>query len=141
MVIIGIAIAGVSISLDVLRGRDTQLALERLRWVLEATAERARLRGTPLAFEQVADGYRFSQLYPDGRWLPFEAPPVFTEKTLPAELSWGELRASGQRAQRIVFGTRAPHFTLAVHTPQGLARYQGTPTGRVRMAAPGQPAP
>lgn len=135
--IVGIVLAGVSIGFERFAGRNTQLALERLRWVLEASAERAQIRGQPIAFELLSDGYRFSTLNTDGKWIAFEEAPLFVEKILPEPLLWGGLRLdksdANPPARRIVFGTRTPRFELLVQTADGLARLQGIPTGAVTL--------
>lgn len=133
LIIVGIVISGVSLSLDVMRRRDTDLALERLRWVLEATAERASTHGRPIAIELISDGYRFSVLDTDGRWSAYEAPPLFAEKRLPDTLRWGPLYTSTGARDRLVFGTRAPSFQLYVRTPDGAVRYTGRATGAVKL--------
>ncbi|MFN3985099.1 MAG: prepilin-type N-terminal cleavage/methylation domain-containing protein [Rhodocyclaceae bacterium] len=137
LTILGLAISGVSLSLEALRGRDTDLALERLRWVLEASAERARIRGQAIAFDPLPDGYRFSILDTDGRWIAFEEGPIFVEKVLPDGLAWSDLRVEGQRASRIVFASRAPRFELQVRTRDGVARLAGRTTGVVDLRRPG----
>lgn len=131
--IVGLVIAGVSWSLEALRHRDEDLALERLRHVLEATAERAQIRGQPIALELLPDGYRFSVLDTDGRWIAWEAPPVFAERRLPESFRWGPLQAGPSVERRIVFGSRAPRFELTVHTPKGLMQYSGRSTGAVTL--------
>jgi general secretion pathway protein H len=133
LTIVGIVISGVSLSLNVMRGRDTDLALERLRWVLEATAERATIHGQPIAIELISDGYRFSVLDTDGRWTAYEAPPLFTEKRLPDTLRWGLLHTASGARDRLVFGSRAPAFQLYVRTPDGTVRYTGRATGAVTL--------
>jgi prepilin-type N-terminal cleavage/methylation domain-containing protein len=100
LVIMGVMATGISIGLDSLRGRDADQALKRLRLVLEATADRAIVRGRPIAIEFLPDGYRFSALDPDDNWRPLNDPPVFTERTLPGGLSWAGLRLDGQQALR-----------------------------------------
>lgn len=133
LAIIGVVASGVSIGVDALRGRDVGLALERLQWVLEASAERARTRGQPIAFELLEDGYRFSVLDPDGRWYSLDEPPVFSERVLPDTMRWGALRTDSGNADRIVFGNRAPRFELTVHTPVGFARLSGGISGAVKL--------
>lgn len=133
LTIVGIVISGVSLSLEVMRRRDSDLALERLRWVLEATAERASIHGQPIAIDLIPDGYRFSVLEADGRWSAYEAPPVFTEKRLPDTLRWGPLYTASGARDRLVFGSRAPAFQLFVRTPDGTARYTGRATGAVTL--------
>ena len=45
LVIMGVVATGISVGLDSLRGRDVDQALRRLRLVLEASADRALVRG------------------------------------------------------------------------------------------------
>lgn len=133
MTILGLAISGVSLSLETLRSRDTDLASERVRWVLEATAERARIRGQAIAFETLADGYRFSIRDVDGRWIAFEEAPLFVERILPDALRWASLRVDGVEDDRIVFASRAPRFELRLQSPDAIFRLHGRPTGAVSL--------
>lgn len=130
LIVVGIAVSGASLGLDALRARDTTLAAERLRFVLEATAERAQIRGQPHALELLSDGYRFSALDVDGRWAVLDEPPVFAEKLLPQGMHW-ELRIDGRRADRIVFGHRTPRFEIRLTTPDALFALTGSETGAV----------
>ena len=145
LVIMGIMATGLSVGLDSLRGRDADQALKRLRLVLEASADRASVRGRPIAIEFLPDGYRFSALDPDDNWRPLIDPPVFTERTLPAGLAWAGLRLDGQAeasaAPRLQFGTQPPEYELRVATPGGNARFTGKASGEVILSLPGQGAP
>ena len=76
LVIMGVMATGITIGLDSLRGRDAEQALKRLRLVLEASADRAVVRGRPIAIEFLPDGYRFSALDADDNWRPLIDPPV-----------------------------------------------------------------
>lgn len=139
MTILGLAISGVSLSLETLRNRDTDLASERVRWVLEAAAERARIRGQAIAFETLADGYRFSIRDVDGRWIAFDEAPLFVERVLPENLRWMSLKVEGVETDRIVFASRAPRFELRMQSGDSDIRLDGRPTGAVsleRVAAP-----
>lgn len=139
MTILGLAISGVSLSLETLRNRDTDLASERVRWVLEAAAERARIRGQAIAFETLADGYRFSIRDVDGRWIAFDEAPLFVERVLPESLRWTSLKVEGVEADRIVFASRTPRFELRMHSGDAGIRLNGRPTGAVsleRLALP-----
>ncbi len=143
LVIMGVMATSLSIGLDSLRGRDADQALKRLRLVLEATADRAVVRGRPIALELLSDGYRFSALDPDDNWRPLNDPPVFTEKALPAGLAWGGLRLGGSSetgATRLQFGVEAPEYELRVTTPGGEARLTGKATGEVQLQMPGRTA-
>lgn len=139
MTILGLAISGVSLSLETLRNRDTDLASERVRWVLEAAAERARIRGQAIAFETLADGYRFSIRDVDGRWIAFDEAPLFVERVLPENLRWTSLKVEGVETDRIVFASRAPRFELHMQSGDAGIRMNGRPTGAVsleRVAVP-----
>ncbi len=140
LVIMGLMATGISVGLDSLRGRDTDQALKRLRLVLEATADRAAVRGRPIAIEFLPDGYRFSALDPDDNWRPLIDPPVFTDRPLPAGVAWLGLRIDGQpnaATPRLQFGTQAPEYELRVATPGGEARLTGKANGTVQLAMPG----
>ena len=141
LVIMGVMATGISLGIDSLRGRDTDRALKRLRLVLEATADRAMVRGRPMAIQFLPDGYRFEALDPDDNWRPLIDPPVFTERTLPGELGWAGLRLDGQpdaTSLRLQFGSQAPEYELRVSTPAGEARFTGKANGDVTLAMPGR---
>ena len=55
MLIVGIIAGGASIGIDAARANDTELAAEHLRRALEAAAERAEVRGRPLAVDFLGD--------------------------------------------------------------------------------------
>ncbi len=142
LVIMGVMATGISIGLDSLRGRDADQALKRLRLVLEASADRAIVRGRPIAIEFLPDGYRFSALDPDDNWRPLIDPPVFNERALPGGLGWAGLRLDGQpdaSVPRLQFGTQAPEYELRVATPNGEARFTGKANGEVILDMPGAP--
>lgn len=144
LVIMGVMATGISLGIDSLRGRDADQALKRLRLVLEASADRASVRGRPIAIELLPDGYRFAALDADDNWRPLIDPPVFTERTLPAGLAWAGLRLDGQpdtASRRLQFGTQAPEYELRVATPGGNARFTGKANGEVILSLPGQGAP
>jgi general secretion pathway protein H len=141
LVIMGLVATGITVGLDSLRGRDAEQALKRLRLVLEASADRASVRGRPIAVEFLPDGYRFSALDPDDNWRPLIDPPVFAERTLPAGLAWAGLRLDGQgeaTSPRLQFGSQAPEYELRVATPVGEARLTGRASGEVILELPGR---
>lgn len=145
MLIVAVAIAGVSVSLDALAGRETGREIERLQRVLEASAERAEIRGQPLAIEFLADGYRFFAYAPDDGWQLLHDPPVFAERLLPEGIAWHSLSVDARRIAlpgRLVFGTRAPRFLLELRTGDTRHVYRGNETGRiVHESLPGPGAP
>lgn len=143
LVIMGVMATGISLGIDSLRGRDADQALRRLRLVLEASADRASVRGRPIAIELLPDGYRFAALDADDNWRPLIDPPVFTERTLPAGLAWAGLRLEGQpdgASRRLQFGTQAPEYELRVTTPGGEARFTGRANGEVLLSLAGAAA-
>lgn len=133
MVILGVVASGLSLSFQAVRAQDTHRELDRLRLVLEASAERARVQGQALAFELISDGYRFSRLDTDDRWLPFEDPPVFTARVLPEGMRWGSLRNDSGTTQRLVFAQRSPRFELEILVGQQRARLRGSVTGAITL--------
>lgn len=136
LVIMGLVATGIGVALDAVQGREASRAVERLRLVLEATAERASVRGQPIAVEFIADGYRFSAFDTDGNWRPLIDPPVFAEKLLPDDVVRGRLIVEGEEQSstpRLVFGTTPPEFTLELETPAGRRILSGRPTGAVSV--------
>ncbi|TDN56276.1 general secretion pathway protein H [Azoarcus indigens] len=143
MLIVGILAGGAGLAIEGVRANDEADALKRLQLVLEATAERAEIRGRPLALDLLTDGYRFAELGTDGRWRALEEAPLFTSRRLPAQLQWQALRSEGRlqpanAGRRLVFGSRAPQFELSLRGSKGLVVLAGDPSGRVRQL--GSPA-
>lgn len=139
LLIVGIAAGGISLSVDGVRSGDRQRALARIEHVLAATAERAEIRGQPLAIELLADGYRFLALDTDGDWRPWSDPPLFAEYRLPPGLQWQALQVDGRARslERIEFGSRAPRFELAVADADGgLTRFRGDDSGLIQRLPP-----
>lgn len=139
LLVVGILSTSFTLGLDALRGREVDQSLARLRLVLEACAERAQVRGRPIALEFLADGYRFYNFSTDGRWRLFSDPPVFVERQLPEELRWGKLWVNGREQSdgRLVFGSQPARFELVVQGPGGPVRFIGSETGEVRRIGPG----
>ncbi|MCB1957370.1 MAG: prepilin-type N-terminal cleavage/methylation domain-containing protein [Rhodocyclaceae bacterium] len=142
LVIVGLVATGISVSLAALQGREAERAVERLRLVLEASAERAAVRGQPIAVEFFADGYRFSAFETDGSWRALVDPPVFVERILPEDVVRGALTVEGRDLSaepRLVFASAAPEFRLVLDTPAGPVRLVGRATGEVvrERAIPG----
>jgi general secretion pathway protein H len=136
LVIMGVVATGISVGLDSLRGRDVDQALRRLRLVLEASADRALVRGRPIAIEFLPDGYRFAALDADDNWRPLIDPPVFSDRPLPAGMGWLGLRLDQQPegpALRLQFGNPSPEYTLRVATPNGEAILRGLANGQVEL--------
>ncbi len=140
LLIIGLMVSGVSLTVDHLHARDTERAVDRLRWSLEASAERARIQGLHIALERLADGYRFSVLHTDGRWIALEDPPVFTEQRFPDTLRWNTLAVEQQPSDRIVFNHRAPRYEIVLAHAGQPVRLAGQRSGAViRVGDPPTP--
>ena len=113
--------------------RSSDEEIERLRLVLEAVADQAQIRGTPLAVELLPQGYRCSVFDLRGNWTPIRNEPLFAQQELPAEIVWQELKIDDRKSpMTLVFGSEMPVFDLQISTPLGLVRLVGTPTGAVK---------
>lgn len=148
LAIVGIVSGGASLAIDGFRTNDVDMASERLRRTLEACADRAAVRGRPIAIEFSEDAYRFVRLDADGRWRTLEEAPLFVSRRLPDQMQIVSLRRhlqgpqqQAQRDLRIEFGTRAPAFELTMHTRKNTIRLRGDPNGRVSRIDDGAAAP
>lgn len=138
MVIVGVMSTVLTLTIGSFSERSDERELQRLRLVLEACAERASVRGQPIRVEFFTGGYRFSVLDLEDKWQPLFDPPLFTERLLPAELTWAGLTVFGQHnPSRLVFGSRPPDFALRVGTANGEARLLGKTNGEVFLEIPG----
>lgn len=139
MVVLSILAAlatGITLSLDRVQERDSRRALETLRLGLEVAAERAWIRGQPVALERLDDGYRFLALDAGGQWAPVRDARVLGAHRLPADLQWQALEVEGRQlaaAQPLVFGAAAPSFRLTLSAPQGDRHLLGSPAGKVML--------
>ncbi|MDO9600443.1 MAG: GspH/FimT family pseudopilin [Azoarcus sp.] len=139
MVVLSILTAlatGISLSLDRVHARDSGRALETLRLGLEVAAERAWIRGQPVALERLDGGYRFLALGAGGQWAPVRDARVLGEHRLPLEVQWQAMEVEGRRldvAQALVFAATAPSFRLTLSTPQGERHLLGTGAGKVML--------
>jgi type II secretion system protein H len=128
-----IAVLATTFTLNIDSRRSPDEELERLRRVLEAVAERAQIRGTPMSVEFVAKAYRISSFDTRGNWTPMRGETLFAEHEVP-DLAWAELTIDGQPAPpKLVFGSVMPDFVLRVATPASEVRLYSQPTGAVRL--------
>lgn len=131
LTIIAVVAATFTLNIDSRRGPDEEI--ERLRRILEAVAERAQIRGTPMMVEFVAKAYRVSSFDTRGNWTPVRGETPFAEHEVP-DLAWAGLTIDGQAAPpRLVFGSVMPDFVLRVATPASEVRLYGQPTGAVQL--------
>lgn len=140
LVIMGVMATVVSIGVGSLSERADERALERLSRAIEAGAERAMVRGRPLAVEFGAGSCRFLVMNIDGSWQALSEPPLFTEWHLPSGWAWGSLQQDGQlpgKVPRLLFTHEPAEFRLRIGTPQGEAVLLGNSAGNVRIVMPG----
>jgi type II secretion system protein H len=131
--IIAVVATTFTLNIDNRRGPDEEL--ERLRRVLEAVAERAQIRGTPMSVEFVGKAYRIGSLDTRGNWTPVRGEALFANHEAP-DLTWAGLTVNGQAAPaKLVFGSVMPDFVLRVATPSSEVRFYGQPTGAVQLRA------
>jgi general secretion pathway protein H len=130
--IIALTTTFLTLNIGAAERRDDQ-ALERLRIALEASADQAAVRGTPVLVEFLPRGYRFSRLDIRGNWVPIEEDPVLSPQDLPVDIVWRSFEVDGQTSVlQLVLGTEMPAFELRIGTPAGETRLAGLPTGSVR---------
>jgi general secretion pathway protein H len=131
-----IAVVATTFTLNIDGRRSSDDEIERLRRVLEAVAERAEIRGTPMAVDFIAQGYRISTFDTQGNWTPVRGDPLFAEQSVP-DLAWSGLTVDGQAAAppRLVFGSEMPDFVLRIATRSSEVRLSSLPTGTVRLVA------
>jgi general secretion pathway protein H len=98
LVIMGVMATVVSIGVGSLNERSDERSLQRLSRAIEAAAERAMVRGRPLAVEFGAGGCRFLVMNIDGSWQAMSEPPLFAEWHLPSGWTWASLRHEGAPA-------------------------------------------
>lgn len=133
VVLIVLTVIASMLTLNTAARHSTDEEIERLRLVLEAVADQAQIRGTPLAVELLPQGYRCSAFDLRGNWTPIRNEPLFAQQELPAEIVWQELRIDDRKSPlTLVFGSEMPVFDLQISTPTGLVRLVGTPTGAVQ---------
>lgn len=134
LLIVGVLAGSVSLGIEAARAGDAERAIARLQHGLEAAAERAEVRGRPLAVDFFGDGYRYSELGADGRWHPLEESPLLVAGELPPPLRTLRLaRPQGaDEHMRLVFGSRPPAFVLALANGSEGVLLEGDPSGRVR---------
>lgn len=136
LLLIGLTSSMVVGVMDSRRNDDTEI--DRLTLALESAAERARVRGTPIRFERLPQGYRFSYFDTAGNWLPVVGDPLLAERALPTGVILGRLSRDGQALTGdLVFGSDVQIYTLDVLSPTGPMQLAGQATGIVRKVLPG----
>jgi general secretion pathway protein H len=142
MVIIGIALAMVSVNL----GRDDRRILrddaERLAALLEHAEEEALVSGTTLAWSPSAGGYRFWRYDEDRKWVPVSGDEIFRERALEQGVSIAELRINQALAKpqdKVLFVPGGVNLTFEATLALGSARVvvSGDALGRVSVKVGG----
>jgi general secretion pathway protein H len=132
VVLVVMSVIASLLTLNVSASHTADDEVERLRLVLEAVAERAQIRGTPLAVELLPQGYRCSAFDLRGNWTPIRNEPLFAQQDLSEALQWHELRIDGRVSPlTVVFSSEMPVFDLEIATATGNLHLVSTPTGSV----------
>lgn len=118
-------------------GRSSGMEVDRLVLVLETAAERARVRGTPLRFEALQHGYRFSRLDTAGNWQLVTDDPLFVEHALPTDVTLGKLKRDEQEVEEgLVFGSDVVLYSLDGVAPDGRFSLVGQASGALKRLTP-----
>ena len=134
LAIIALTTTFITLGLNSARRDDNEI--ERLRLVLEAAMEQAQVQGTPLRFELLPQGYRFSRFDAFGNWKAVAGDALLNEQTLSPSLAWRGLEVDGQAIPPLlVLGASAPSFVLHIGTPSGNVELKSLPTGAVHREA------
>ena len=133
VVLVVVSVIASMLTLSVSTKHSADEEIERLRLVLEAVAEHAQIRGSPLAVEFLPQGYRCSAFDLRGNWTPIRNEPLFSQQDLSEAVVWLELRIDDRVSPlTVVFGSEMPVFDLAIKTPAGTVHLVSTPTGSVQ---------
>lgn len=115
--------------------------IERLALAVETAAERARVRGTPIRFESMRNGYRFSRLDTAGNWQVVKDDPLFAERALPTDVTLSRVTRDGQEvANGLVFGSDVALYTIEIFSPAGPVTLAGQASGSVKRISAASPA-
>lgn len=135
MLLIGLTSLFVNVVVDA--RNDPGRELDRLILALQAAADRAMIRGMPVRFELVPQGYRFSQLDVSGSWVPVADDPLLAEHGLPTTLTVRRLTQDGQdTGGKLVFGSDIVLFSVDLELPSGPLSLVAQPSGSVTRLEP-----
>jgi general secretion pathway protein H len=137
-VLVTLAVIGLGLGLITLTlGHDSAAQLrtesDRLRSAIEHASAVAQWRRTDLAFEAVADGYRFLHPLADGRW-EVETDELLSPHVLPSESRITAIGPAGgvvTPAFRLRASGRNDPFTLVLEAPAGRWLIDADPLNRV----------
>jgi hypothetical protein len=115
--------------------------IERVALAVETAAERARVRGTPIRFEAMRNGYRFSRLDTAGNWQTVKDDPLFAERALPTDVTLGRVTRDGQEvANGLVFGSDVMLYTIEILSSTGVVTLAGQASGSLKKITVASPA-
>ena len=135
MLLIGLTSMFVNVVVDA--RNDPGREVDRLALALQTAADRAMIRGTPVRFELIPQGYRFSYLDVSGNWVVITDDPLLAEHGLPPNMSVRRMTQEGQDAgDSLTFGSDIALYRLDIELPSGPLSLISQPTGAVRKSAP-----
>jgi type II secretion system protein H len=139
LLLIGVTTTFLTVVVEARQRPDAEI--DRLALALETAAERARVRGTPIRFELIRQGYRFSRLDTSGNWLPVVDDPLLAERSVPVEMAWRRLTRDGQdTAGGLTFGSDIALYTIEMELPSGRVFLVAQPSGTLRKIVAARPA-
>lgn len=136
LVVLGVFAGLTTLGIDAVLGRDAEREVERLRKVLELSADRATIRGTPLAIDLLPHGYRFSAQQTNREWSLLFTPRELAERAWAGGLQPVSLEIDGQKMTppwRIVFGSESPEYRLRLASEGKRYLLRGDITGIVTL--------
>ena len=111
--------------------------IDRLALVLDQAGERARVRGTPLRFEVMPHGYRFTALDTSGVWQVVTGDAALAERSLPVDMSLERVRRDGKEIHDgLVFGSDVVLFSIDGRSSSGPFSVSGQASGSVVREQP-----
>jgi type II secretion system protein H len=135
LVLMGLTTAVVTGSIRSWQNDDNEI--DRLALVLDAAAERARVRGTPIRFEPLPHGYRFSRIDTAGNWQTITDDPMFVERALPTDVTLQRLlRDDREVKDGLVFGSEVVLFSIEIVARNGITRLSGQVSGALKKISP-----
>ena len=137
LVVLGVFAGLTTLGIDAVLGRDAEREVERLRKVLELSADRASIRGTPLAIDLLPHGYRFSAQQTNREWSLLFTPRELAERAWVGGLQPISLEVDGQKMEppwRIIFGSESPEYRLRLAAEGKRYLLSGGITGLVSLS-------
>jgi type II secretion system protein H len=132
IVLLLIGLTSTFVNLVVDARSDPGREVDRLILALRAASDRAMIRGTPIRFELIPQGYRFSRLDVSGNWVAITDDPLLAEHGLPAKMSLRRLLQDGQdTGGMLTFGSDVVLYRVELELPSGPLSLVAQPSGAV----------